>query len=175
VGPFGEKWRHLLRKVGEWYVVSQHLQSCSPRLRRLRTNGLAPTSEYWTYWLHAGVYGLSKPSNLQSTKGGFTPTASMSSSGEKLGTDPRIGQPSCCGLCQEPFSQEQWLCTSLLTMTRKVAICGPHEIRMVLDHTWTGRGKHVACWSGFPLQGVHRFKSSRLLDMSNHLFVVDIT
>jgi hypothetical protein len=27
----------------------------------------------------------------------------MASSGEKLGTDPRIGKPACCGLCQEPF------------------------------------------------------------------------
>jgi hypothetical protein len=31
---------------------------------------------------------------------------------------------------------------------------------------------YVACWSGFPLQGVHRFKSPRLSDMSNRLFVV---
>jgi hypothetical protein len=22
---------------------------------------------------------------------------------EKLGTDPRIGQPACCELCREPF------------------------------------------------------------------------
>jgi hypothetical protein len=27
----------------------------------------------------------------------------MASSGEKLGTNPRIGQPSCYGLCREPF------------------------------------------------------------------------
>jgi hypothetical protein len=27
----------------------------------------------------------------------------MAGSGEELDTDPRIGQPSCCGLCQEPF------------------------------------------------------------------------
>jgi hypothetical protein len=31
------------------------------------------------------------------------PSASLASSGEKLGTDPRIGQPVCYGLCQEPF------------------------------------------------------------------------
>jgi hypothetical protein len=31
------------------------------------------------------------------------PTASMANSKEKLGTDPWIGQPSCCGLCREPF------------------------------------------------------------------------
>jgi hypothetical protein len=31
------------------------------------------------------------------------PPASLASSGEKLGMDPRIGQPTCCGLCQGPF------------------------------------------------------------------------
>jgi hypothetical protein len=30
---------------------------------------------------------------------------------------------------------------------------------------------YVSCWSGFPPQGVHRFESLRLSDMSNHLFV----
>jgi hypothetical protein len=55
------------------------------------------------YPSHAGVYGPSKPSNLPSTEGGFIPTASMAGSGEKLGTDPWIDQPLCCGLCREPF------------------------------------------------------------------------
>jgi hypothetical protein len=36
-------------------------------------------------------------------KVGFAPTASLVGSGEKLGTDPRFGQPSYCGLCREPF------------------------------------------------------------------------
>jgi hypothetical protein len=52
---------------------------------------------------------------------------------------------------KSPFSQEQWLCPSLLTTSQKVAIRGLHEIRMIEDHTWTERGKHVVCWSGFPL------------------------
>jgi hypothetical protein len=69
------------------------------------------------------------------------------------------------------FSQEQWLCPSLLVTLRKVAICGRREICMVEGHMWTERGKHVACWSGFLLHGVHRFKSPRLSDMSNRLFV----
>jgi hypothetical protein len=30
---------------------------------------------------------------------------------------------------------------------------------------------YVTCWSGFPLQGVHRFESPRLSNMSNRLFV----
>jgi hypothetical protein len=40
------KWRQLVGKVEEWYAVSQHLQGCSPRLCRLRTDGLAPVSKY---------------------------------------------------------------------------------------------------------------------------------
>jgi hypothetical protein len=34
---------------------------------------------------------------------GFAPTASMIGSGEKLGTDPWIGQATCCRLYWEPF------------------------------------------------------------------------
>jgi hypothetical protein len=60
-------------------------------------------------------------------------------------------------------------------MAQKVAICGPREICMILDHMQTEHEKHVAYWSGFPLQVVHQFKSSRLLDMSNCLFVAVIT
>jgi hypothetical protein len=56
-----------------------------------------------------------------------------------------------------------------------------------LSHTGTVRRKripgvhgleweaYVACWSGFPLQGVHQFKSPRLSDMSNRLFVAVFT
>jgi hypothetical protein len=46
---------------------------------------------------------------------------------------------------------------------------------MVIDHTWTERGKCVACGSDFPLQDVHRFESPRPSDMSNRLFVAVIT
>jgi hypothetical protein len=41
----------------------------------------------------------------------------------------------------------------------KVDICAPRELRIVLDHTWTEYGNCVACWSGFPLQGLHCFES----------------
>jgi hypothetical protein len=56
-----------------------------------------------------------------------------------------------------------------------------------LSHTGTAHRKrtsdmreleweaYVACWSSFPLQGVHRFESPRLSDMSNRLFVAVIT
>jgi hypothetical protein len=41
----GGKWRQLVEKVGEWYVVSRHLNGCSPHLSRLRTDGLPPVSK----------------------------------------------------------------------------------------------------------------------------------
>jgi hypothetical protein len=34
---------------------------------------------------------------------GFAPTASLVESGEELGTNPWISQPSWCGLCRKPF------------------------------------------------------------------------
>jgi hypothetical protein len=48
-------------------------------------------------------YMLGKPSSLPSTEGSFTPSASMTVLGEKLGMDSWIGQASCCGLGREPF------------------------------------------------------------------------
>jgi hypothetical protein len=48
-------------------------------------------------------YGFGKISSLLSMDGGFTPTASMAVLGEKLGTDPWIGQPTCCELGRESF------------------------------------------------------------------------
>jgi hypothetical protein len=52
----------------------------------------------------------------------FSPTASMVGSGEKLGTDLRIDQSTCCGLCREPLFLRSsdpaqlcwWLCERLL-------------------------------------------------------------
>jgi hypothetical protein len=49
-----------------------------------------------------------------------------------------------------------------------------HVRCMVWDHT---QMKHLGCmarWSGFPMQGVHQFKSLRLSDMSKRLFVAVI-
>jgi hypothetical protein len=34
---------------------------------------------------------------------GFATTTLMAVSGENLGTNLQIGQPTCCGLCREPF------------------------------------------------------------------------
>jgi hypothetical protein len=89
--------------------------------------------------------------------------------------DLRIGQPTCCGLCCEPFFSGAVTLSSAVDDVRMVAICGPREVRMVLDHTRTERGERVECWSGFLLQGVHRFELPRLSNMSKRFFVVVIT
>jgi hypothetical protein len=65
-----------------------------------------------------------------------------------------------------PSSRGQWIYLNMLTATRKVDIRGPREIRMVNGHKRTKHGKRMACWSSFPLHGVHRFELSRLLNMS---------
>jgi hypothetical protein len=69
----------------------------SPRLCRLRTEGLVPVSKYWTYRSHAGVSGPSKPSSWSSTEAWLKSTASLA------GLRRNWVQMACYGLCQEPF------------------------------------------------------------------------
>jgi hypothetical protein len=102
-GHLGGPVEHLEGNGGESVVAILRFLCGSPRLCRLRTEGLIPVSKYWTYRSHAGVYGSSKPSSLSSIKDDFTPTVSMAALGEKLSTHLRIGQPACCELCREPF------------------------------------------------------------------------
>jgi hypothetical protein len=114
MGHVGGKGRSSVGKVGEWYVESRCLQGCRPRLCRLRIDGLAPPVSVKDRWvgpreqilnipITCWWYRPSKPSSLTLIDGGFTPIASMAGSGEKLGMDPWIGQPSCCRLCRESF------------------------------------------------------------------------
>jgi hypothetical protein len=56
------------------------------------------------------------------------PTAPLVGSGEKLGTDPWVGQSACYGLCREPFSQKQWDSSKSVSDPQAVAICGPRGI-----------------------------------------------
>jgi hypothetical protein len=145
------------------------------RLCRLRTDGLAPTSKYWTYRSHAGdmspvrlVVGYRQKLDF------FTLLHWLLWERRWVRTRRSVGRGTV-DYVRSPSSRVQWICSNLLTTVCKVAICGPREIRMVIDHTWTEHGKCVACWSGFPLQRVHQFKSPWLSDMSNRLFVAVIT
>jgi hypothetical protein len=95
-------------------------------------------------------YGPSKPSSLPSIESGFTPTAQWLAQERNwvrtCGSDGRRAI-DCVG---SPFSREMWLCSSLLMTAQRVAICGPREIRMVLDYTQTERGKCVCVGWVFP-------------------------
>jgi hypothetical protein len=83
-------------------MESWHLQGCSPRLCRLRTVRLAPVSKYLSYRSHTGDMGpVSLVIGCQQEL--EFPHCSLAIVGEKLVTDPRIGWPSCCELCREPF------------------------------------------------------------------------
>jgi hypothetical protein len=102
-GHLGGPVEHSEGKGGESAVAILRFLCSSPRLCRLRTEGLVPMRKYWTYRSHAGVYGPSKPSSLSLTEVWLKSIASLVGLGEKLDTDPRIDQPACCGLCREPF------------------------------------------------------------------------
>jgi hypothetical protein len=75
------------------------------------------------------------------------PPASLAGSGEKLGMDPRIGQPTCCGLCREPFFSGA---------VGSVQICrcltnGCHVREAYAGRRWTGVGSVHVLLVGFPL------------------------
>jgi hypothetical protein len=91
-GPLGGKWRPSIVKVGEWYVESRHLQSGSPFLCRLRTDGLTPASKYWMYWSHAGDMGPVTLVVFSSTDVWLKRTVSMVVLREKLRWVPRATQ-----------------------------------------------------------------------------------
>jgi hypothetical protein len=99
----GGSVEHSEEKGGESAVTILRFLCDSPRLCRLRTEGLVPMSKYWTYRSHAGDYGSSKPSSRLVTEAWLFPTISLAVVGEKLGTDPWISQLAYCGLCREPF------------------------------------------------------------------------
>jgi hypothetical protein len=106
---------------------------------------------------------------------GFAPTASLAGSGEKLGTDPRIDQRCAVDCVGSPSSQEQWACPTLLMTHERLPRTGTARRKRtpgVRGLTWEA---YVTCWLGFSLQGVHRFESPRLSDMSNRLFVAVFT
>jgi hypothetical protein len=89
--------------------------------------------------------------------------------GEKLGADPRIGQSSRCGSGWEPLFLgavdlfnfvDNYVKGCYARTVWDTYGWGPYE-----DRVWAVCGMLVS----FPLQGVCRFESPWLLDMSNRL------
>jgi hypothetical protein len=93
--------------------------------------------------------GPSKPSSLSSIEAWHKPSASFVGLEEKLGTDPRISQSACCGLCREPFFSGAVVFIQIHRWLMKGCHALPHEIRIVWDHTRTEHGICLACWFAF--------------------------
>jgi hypothetical protein len=131
-------------------VQNRCLQGCSPRLCRLRTDGLTPVSKYWTYQSHTGD---------------MCPVCLVAGCQQKFVFSPlphwllwERNWVRTCGLDDcwamdcvgSPSSHGWWICTNLLMTSWKVAMRWPREICMVQDHMQTEHGIRVVCWSGFP-------------------------
>jgi hypothetical protein len=130
----------------------------SPRLCQLRSKGLVPVSKYWTYWSHAGDMGPVSVVAYSSINIWLKCTASMVVLWEKLRRVPRATQPGW-----EVESGALFLGSSEFIQLCWVSVKGCHvkgppiESVRVSYVDWCGKHTH---WSGFPLQGIHRFKSS---------------
>jgi hypothetical protein len=141
----------------------------SPRLCQLRTDGLTPASKYWTYRSYAGFYGPSKPSSWLLTGAWLKRTASVVMLGEKLRWVPWATQPDwevesgALFLRSSATVQPYW---QLIKGCYALATWDTYGLGPYADWAWDPCGMLV----GFSLHGVHRFKSSRLSDMSNRLF-----
>jgi hypothetical protein len=172
--PLGWKWRPSVGKVGEWFVKSQHLQDYSPRLCQLRTDGLARVSKYWTYWSYADDMDPVCLVACSSIEVRLKRTTSMVMLGEKLRRVPRATQPGW-EVESGALFQEQWICPTLLGQRERL----PRMRTTRRKHTRVVRGlaweAYMLYWSGFPMQGVHQFKSTRLSDMSNRLSLAIFT
>jgi hypothetical protein len=66
--------------------------------------------------------------------------ASLVGSGEKLGTEPRICQPVCCGLCREPFFSGAMTLSNAVGVSRKVATYGNRPQEAYVGRMWTSVG-----------------------------------
>jgi hypothetical protein len=108
-GPLGGKCTTVDWESQGVVLASQHLQGCSPRLCRLRTDGLAPVSKYWMYRSHAGDMSPVNLVTCHQQMLGFVPTASrLAQERNWVWTN---GLVSRCAMdyTGSPFSQEQYV------------------------------------------------------------------
>jgi hypothetical protein len=132
--PLGGKWRQLIGKVGEWFVASWHLQGYSLCLCWLRTDGLTHASKYWTYRSHVGDID---PVSLVA---GWRPIFGFLHCfigwlEREIGYGPTDRSAGVLRIMSGAIFSGAVTLSSAVDDVRSVAICGPREIRIVLDHT----------------------------------------
>jgi hypothetical protein len=120
-------------------MSSRHLQGCSRRLSRLRTDGLAPASKYWMYRSYVGVYRPNKPSSRLSIDVWLSLLLHwLAWERNRVRTRGSVSQRAV-DYVGSPFSWEQWLCPTMSTT---------HEGLVYVDHvryvwSWTICGLSV--------------------------------
>jgi hypothetical protein len=97
-GSLGESGGPSIGKDGECDMESWHLQDCSPHLCRLRIDGLAPVSKYWTYWSRVGDMGPVNRYSWSVADAWLYPYYFNGFNGR-----PTDWQPACNGLGRVPF------------------------------------------------------------------------
>jgi hypothetical protein len=154
----------------ESVVVNLRFLYGSSRLCWLMTEWLVPVSKYWTYRSHAGDMGPVGLVAYHRQMFGFAPVASRLAwerNWVRIHRSINRCDVDCVG---SPFSREQWHCSTLSMTCERLSRMGTTPRK----HTPCVHGlaweAYVSCWSGFPLQGVHRFETPWLSDMSNCLF-----
>jgi hypothetical protein len=142
----------------------------SPRLCWLRTKGFIPVSKYWTYRSHAG--DMSPVSLVVYHRQMLGLSALLQwlcwerNWGGSHGPLSRAERWS-----REHFSRDQCIRPTLLMTHEKLPRTGTARRKRTLGVCGLVWESYMSCWSGFPLQGVHRFESPRLTDMSNRLIL----
>jgi hypothetical protein len=95
-------------------VEIQHLQGCSPRLCRLRTDGLAPVSKYLTYQSHTDDMGSVSLVAYRQYRVALPPLLQwLAQERNWVRTRGSISRRAV-DCVESPFSREQWLCPQLL-------------------------------------------------------------
>jgi hypothetical protein len=148
-GAFRRNGRQLVGKVGEWYVKSCHLQDCSPCLCRLRTDGLAPVSKYWTYRSHAGDIGSVNLVVGHRQELGLRPLLHwLTWERSWVWTRESVSRRAveCVGT---PFSQEQWDMPKSVGVSRKVATYRDRPQEAYTGRMWTSVGSVRVVLVGF--------------------------
>jgi hypothetical protein len=147
----------------------RHLQHCSPYLCRLRTDGLAPASKYGTYWSHAHDISLVNRCSIFINRSLAQAYCFNGSIGRETGWHTcRLGSQRAADCVRSRFSRVQYDLSNSIGSAWNVATGTTHR-QCTSGVRGQAQKAYMSFVSGFPLQCVHRFELSWLLDMSNHL------
>jgi hypothetical protein len=110
-------------------------------------------------------YVSGKPSSLSSTDAWVKSITSMAMLGEKFRWVPRATQLGWEVELVAPFLESSSIHLTLSMTRERLPRTGTAHRKRTLGICGLTWEVYMSCWLGFPLQGVHWFKSPWLLDM----------